>query len=112
MNKASEKRQHYMTNNLEKKADYMHKLEQTLLQKEEMKEKRLYDVMNKVVLKHHNKMKKFAKDEKMEKEKRIYNIEKSKENDLLLKQKLKALEGERLEKAQQLKKKFDRIDNN
>lgn len=37
--------------------------------------------MNKVVLKHHNKMIKFKKEEKKEKELKMYNEEKKKESE-------------------------------
>ena len=57
-----------------------------------MSEKRQFDIMNKVVLKHHNKMMKFKKDEKKEKELKEYHIEKQKESDLLLKNKLKDID--------------------
>jgi len=68
------------------------KVEQTLTNKGEMSEKRQFDIMNKVVLKHHNKMMKFKKDEKKEKELKEYHIEKQKESDLLLKNKLKDID--------------------
>jgi hypothetical protein len=51
--------------------------------------------MNKVVLKHHNKMMKFKKDEKKERELRDYNTEKRKETDVLLKNKLKDISDTR-----------------
>ena len=60
----------------------MGKVEQTLTNKDELIEKRQYDIMNKVVLKHHNKMIKFKKEEKKEKELKIFNEEKKKETDL------------------------------
>ena len=52
-----------------------------------MVEKRQYDIMNKVVLKHHNKMMKFKKEEKKDKELKIFNDEKKKETDLQIKNK-------------------------
>lgn len=54
----------------------MTKVEQTLTAKDELTEKRQFDIMNKVVLKHHNKMMKFKKDEKKERELKEYNKEK------------------------------------
>lgn len=57
-----------------------------------MSEKRQFDVMNKVVLKHHNKMIKFKKDEKKERDLKAYNIEKTKESELMLKNKLKDID--------------------
>lgn len=54
--------------------------------------------MNKVVLKHHNKMMKFKKDEKKERELKEYNKEKKKETDILLRNKLRDLDQQRNEK--------------
>lgn len=42
--------------------------------KSEIIEKQKYDVLNSVVLKHHNKLQKFKKDEKLEREKKAYMI--------------------------------------
>jgi hypothetical protein len=47
-------------------------VDQTLIVKSEIQEKHNYDILNKVVLKHHNKLKKFQKDEKLEREKKAY----------------------------------------
>ena len=54
-------------------------------------------------------MQKLKKEEKLEKEKRIYNHEKSKENDMILKNKLKAINDERNEKLQALNQKFSKM---
>jgi|TARA_B110000285_G_C14539202_1_gene344253 hypothetical protein len=67
---------------LDKQHILIGKVEMTLTNKDEMAEKRQYDIMNKVVLKHHNKMMKFKKEEKKDKELKIFNDEKKKETDL------------------------------
>jgi hypothetical protein len=58
INRANEKRQDYLSHHLEKSAGYQSKVDQTLLVKSEIQEKHKYDILNKVVLKHHNKLKK------------------------------------------------------
>ena len=66
---------------LEKQHILISKVEQTLTNKDELAEKRQYDIMNKVVLKHHNKMIKLKKEEKKERELKLYNEEKKKETE-------------------------------
>lgn len=80
--------------------------------KSEIQEKNKYDILNKVVLKHHNKLKKFQKDEKLDREKKAYMVQKNMENDTMLKLKLKAVADERNEKLGQLNDKFEKMDNN
>ena len=58
---------------LDKQHILISKVEQTLTNKDELAERRQYEIMNKVVLKHHNKMIKFKKEEKKEKELKMYN---------------------------------------
>lgn len=96
---------------LGKSAGYQTKVEQTLMTKSEIQEKHEYDILNKVVLKHHNKLLKQKKDEKLQRDERRFQIQKNMENDLMLKQKLKAINDERLEKELALKQKFDKMDN-
>lgn len=74
INRANEKRQDYLSHHLEKSAGYQNRVEQTLMVKSEIIEKQKYDVLNSVVLKHHNKLQKFKKDEKLEREKKAYMI--------------------------------------
>ena len=84
IHKANEKRQEKISTHVEKNLGHSSKLDQTLIIKTELQDRKYYDTMNKVVLKHHNKMQKFKKDEKLDKEKKMYMLEKSKESDMLL----------------------------
>jgi hypothetical protein len=59
-----------ITHHVERQHGHQNKFEQTLLVKSELAEKHQYDILNKVVLKHHNAAQKQKKDEKLEKEKR------------------------------------------
>jgi hypothetical protein len=54
IHRANEKRLEKITNHVERQHGHQNKFEQTLLIKSELMEKQEYDIMNKVVLKHHN----------------------------------------------------------
>lgn len=96
---------------LDKQHILIGKVEQTLTNKDEIAEKRQYEIMNKVVLKHHNKMIKFKKEEKKEKELKMYNEEKKRETELQIKNKQKEINNIRNEKMNMLKQKFAKLDN-
>ena len=81
ISKANEKRNMHYHQNLEKLATYQDKFEQINSNKLELFEKKEYDTLNKVILKHHNKGKKLRLKEKEERDKKLYMDEKKKETD-------------------------------
>ena len=93
-----------------KNAGQQSKVEQTLAVKSELQEKHKYDIMNKVVLKHHGKQQKQQKQEKEAKKVRLYQIEERKGEDQAFQQKLKSIADERAYRQRQLKEKFEKLD--
>lgn len=72
ISRANEKRSFQYGQNLERLSSNQEKFHQININKLEIFEKKEYDILNKVILKHHNKGKKLKLREKEEKDKKIY----------------------------------------